>query len=71
MRYTSKSQISVNTSVKGIGFCGLLTIALIVLKLVGVIECSWIWVVAPLWVPVALIILGFIMIMVFASIVNK
>lgn len=37
----------------GIGFCGLLTIAFIVLKLLNVIEWSWWWVLAPIWIPAA------------------
>lgn len=41
----------------GIGFCGLLTIALIVLKLTSVIAWSWWWVLAPLWLPVVLLLL--------------
>lgn len=40
----------------GIGFCGLLTIAFIVLKLCNVITWSWWWVLSPLWIPVALLI---------------
>lgn len=32
----------------GIGFVGLLTIAFIVLKLVGVINWSWFWVLSPI-----------------------
>jgi hypothetical protein len=40
----------------GIGFCGLLTIVFIVLKLVGVIGWSWWWVLSPLWIPVLLVI---------------
>ena len=40
----------------GIGFLGLLTIAFIVLKLVGVIHWSWWWVLSPLWIPFALIV---------------
>ena len=35
----------------GIGFCGLLTIAFIILKLTGVINWSWLWVLAPIWIP--------------------
>ena len=31
----------------GIGFCGLLAIAFIVLKLCGVIAWSWLWVLSP------------------------
>lgn len=41
----------------GVGFCGLLTIAFIVLKLCGVIHWSWIWVLAPLWISWALVLL--------------
>lgn len=39
----------------GIGFCGLLAIAFIVLKLTGVIGWSWGWVLAPLWIPAAIV----------------
>lgn len=35
----------------GVGFCGLLTVALIVLRLTGFIDWDWWWVLAPLWVP--------------------
>jgi hypothetical protein len=38
----------------GIGFCGLLTIVFVVLKLTGVISWSWVWVVSPLWISFAL-----------------
>jgi hypothetical protein len=34
----------------GIGFCGLLTIVFIVLKLIGYISWSWFWVLSPLWI---------------------
>lgn len=40
-----------NTTAGGIGFCGLLAVAFIVLKLTGVINWSWLWVLAPLWIP--------------------
>lgn len=40
----------------GGGFCGMLTIAFIVLKLCGVIDWSWVWVVAPIWIPFAFVI---------------
>lgn len=40
----------------GIGFCGLLTIAFIVLKLCGVIAWSWVWVLAPLWISWLLVL---------------
>lgn len=44
----------------GIGFCGILTIVFIVLKLLGKITWSWIWVLSPLWIPIVLIIAIFI-----------
>ncbi len=39
-----------------IGFTGLLTIVFIVLKLIGVIAWSWIWVLAPIWILIILLI---------------
>lgn len=43
----------------GIGFCGLLAIVFIALKLAGigvVATWSWWWVLSPLWIPSALVI---------------
>lgn len=45
---------SSNTNSGGIGFAGLLAVAFIVLKLIGVITWSWWWVLAPLWVTAVL-----------------
>lgn len=39
-----------DTKTIGVGFTGLLTIAFIVLKLVGVIDWSWVWVLSPMWI---------------------
>lgn len=39
-----------NSSSGGIRFIGLLTITFIVLKLTGVINWSWWWVLSPLWI---------------------
>lgn len=41
----------------GIGFTGLLTIVFIVLKLLGIITWSWVWVLSPIWIEVILVIL--------------
>lgn len=46
------------------GFPTLLTIAFIVLKLCNVITWSWWWVLAPLWIPVAIIILGLLFLLI-------
>jgi len=45
-----------NSSNGGIGFAGLLTIAFIVLKLMGVIAWSWWWVLSPIWISFLLVI---------------
>ena len=42
-----------SSSSGGIGFVGLLTIVFIVLKLTEVIDWSWWWVLAPLWIAFA------------------
>lgn len=41
-----------NVNGGGIGFCGALTIAFIVLKLCNFIQWSWVWVLAPTWIPI-------------------
>jgi len=40
----------------GIGVCGLLGVAFVVLRLCDVIDWSWWWVTAPFWGPVALLL---------------
>ena len=56
-----------NGSAGGIGFTGLLTIVFIVLKLCHVIEWSWLWVLAPLWIST---ILGLIIVMIYVIIMK-
>lgn len=41
----------------GVGMTGLLQVAFIVLKLCKVIDWSWLWVLAPTWGAVVLIVL--------------
>lgn len=41
---------SSSSSSGGIGFVGLLTVVFITLKLIGKIDWSWWWVLAPLWI---------------------
>lgn len=41
----------------GLGLCGVLTIVFVVLKLVGVIDWSWLWVLSPLWINAGIIII--------------
>lgn len=51
-----------NSSSGGIGFCGLLTVLFIALKLTGTIGWPWLWVLAPLWIPIALLVIVMIVI---------
>ena len=47
-----------NNGVKiSIGFWDLLLVAFIVLKLCGIIKWSWVWVLAPFWIPIIFIII--------------
>ena len=41
----------------GLGIGGVLTIVFIVLKLVGVIDWSWVWVLAPMWICAGVVLL--------------
>jgi uncharacterized membrane protein len=46
---------SSSTQTSGIGVSGLLGVAFVVLKLTHVIDWSWWWVLAPFWVPFAIL----------------
>ena len=46
-----------NTNTGGVGFLKLLTLLFIGLKLTGYITWSWIWVLAPLWIPISIALL--------------
>ena len=39
------------------GFLSCLAIVFIILKLCGVITWSWLWVLAPLWIPISVALL--------------
>lgn len=47
----------------GTGGFGTLTIVFIVLKLCDVIDWSWWWVLAPTWIPAAIAIIIFVIIL--------
>lgn len=46
-----------NTSKGGVGICTVLFLIFLVLKLIGTITWSWWWVCAPIWIPIALIVI--------------
>lgn len=54
----------------GIGFLGALTLIFIILKLCGIINWSWIWVLAPSWIPIFLAI-AIIIVAIFIGIIKK
>lgn len=43
-----------NSTNGGVGFVGLLTIVFIALKLIGVINWSWVWVLSPVWIATSI-----------------
>ena len=55
----------------GIGFCGLLAIVFIALKLTGHITWSWLWVLSPIWIPPAVVIVVVIVIAVLLIIIGS
>lgn len=49
-----------------LGFCELLTIVFIILKLTNVIAWSWWWVLAPIWIPVVILLVFVMLVAVFS-----
>ena len=41
------------SDISGLGFIEALTILLIAYKLAGLITCSWLWVLSPLWITLS------------------
>ena len=52
----------------GVGFLGLLLLAFIVLKLLGFITWSWVWVLSPFWIPVAISLVVVVLVLVVQAI---
>ena len=55
----------------GVGFLGLLTIVFIVLKLTGHVTWSWFWVLSPLFLQIAIIIVVLIALIIVAIAANR
>lgn len=60
-----------NTVRSGIGFIDLLQITFIVLKLCGVIQWSWLWVLSPIWIGLIIACIVVIIIVIIAVIIKK
>lgn len=56
-----------NKSCAGIAFTDLLAITFIVLKLTGVINWSWVWVLCPLWIGAGVIVV----VMIISRVIEK
>lgn len=61
---SNNKQYQQQTQTAGVGFTGLLAIVFIALKLIGVITWSWLWVLAPLWIPAILVVISAIVLIV-------
>lgn len=55
----------------GIGFTGLLQVAFIVLKLIGIINWSWVWVLSPTWISIILVVLVIMVAIIVTRWLNK
>lgn len=53
---------------KGLGFTGALQIVFIVLKLLGKINWSWLWVLSPTWIS---LILAIVIVIIFRKVMFK
>lgn len=54
----------------GLGIVSVLTIVFIVLKLLGVIKWSWIWVLSPIWISAVIVVAVFSVILIGGRIKN-
>ena len=66
----TEGKVNANVNVNGL-FSILLTIAFIVLKLCGIIDWAWIWVLCPLWIGIAFLMIVFIIASVVMVIINR
>ena len=67
-----KDNNTVYKSGGGIGFAGVLTIVFVVLKLVGVINWPWVWVLSPIWISIGIaLIFALILFIIFIIIKRK
>ena len=66
MREDNKKQ----TATASLSFLDLLAITFIVLKLLGKITWSWWWVLAPVWAPLAIIIVVVVLALIIAALAS-
>jgi membrane protein YdbS with pleckstrin-like domain len=67
---SSDRKETLNVNIGGL-FSTLLAVAFIVLKLCNVIDWSWWWVLAPLWIPLALVIVIMLIVVIIAWVADR
>ena len=60
-----------NQTNSSITFTGLLLLTFIILKLTHVINWSWLWVLAPAWMPLGLVISIMIIILIIKNVIKR
>ena len=55
----------------GLGFADAFTLLFIALKLCGVIDWKWIWVLSPIWISISFLALIFLVIVVLSVIADR
>lgn len=65
------SKQSNKTGSGGLGVCSVVGIVFIILKLVGVIDWSWVWVLSPFWIGIAFWIAVAIVMLLIAFFVSR
>ena len=68
---SEKSKINNIVSSSGTSLASLLTVAFVVLKLTHIIDWSWVWVLAPLWIGAASAVVILIVLFIITIIVAK
>lgn len=53
------------------GFASALTILFIALKLIGIIEWSWVWVLSPLWISWAIALVLLIVFLIIKALIGR
>ena len=55
----------------GLGFVDALTLLFIALKLSGVIDCAWIWILSPIWISISFLAVLAVVILLIGRIIDR
>lgn len=56
-----------NGGSNSLNLSGVLLVIFVVLKLIGVIDWPWIWVLSPLWISLAIVLIVLVIVMIIAG----